>query len=266
MNHWAVDVADDAITAADSSKELAKTLHEQHKFNRFTKADLQPIVEKLAPRFEQVCELLGVKSQRNDDGEINHRQVLTIVRNVFQVKTFAITNASLNGSRGVYVLVADDKAQAFRKGLIKAEKLKEPDLVEQGIAKARELYNSTHNRIEMRDGWMMHLDVERKQFRDFLAKQSYKAELLNDKRPDCWQSLPTYLEPFEKATAEAKEHPETDDQTLMFRLEYCQSYDEYQRIRAQLELHSSDFNGHYWPQLSAGAQERICSLYKAVAV
>ena len=286
MNRWAVDTADKAIATVESSTELAKTLHELHKFNRFTKADLQPVVEKLAPQFEKVCELLGVKSQRNDDGEVNHRQVLTIVRNVFQVKTFAITNASLNGTRGVYLLVADDKAQALRKGLIKAEKLKEPVEVQKGIAKAHKLYKTSHNRTEMRDRWTVHLEVERAMLRMFLREKSYKIGLLDDKRPDTWCSLGDRVKEQEKVVAAATERtmnevvqavdetqsaePQTEEweptpgegaSVLMTRLAWCQDAGEYNEIRQALECQGLDFEAQCWPQLSAEQQQRIHSFF-----
>ena len=287
LNRWSVDTASDSVTSATSTKELAKTIHQEHKFNRFTKRDLAPIVEKLAPRFESVCELLGVKSQRNEDGGVNHRQVLTIVRNIFQVKTFAITNASLNGDRGVYVLVSDDRAQALRKGLLKADKAADVARLEQ-VEKARDLYNNTHNRTEIYNVWQQHLAVERKQFRDFLSEKSYQINLLDKDRPSHWRSLPDYLEPFEKAakvceTPQEKVEPDThsepteaiaSNQTplneqetiLLFRLIYCQSAEEYERVRADLETHSSDFDGRYWARIPQESQQRIYSYYQAVSV
>jgi len=279
LNRWAIDVASDRIKSAKSAKDLAQALHQEHRFNRFTKTDLAPIVEKITPNFESVCELLGVKSQRNDDGGINHRQVLTIIRNVFAVKTFTITNASLNGDRGVYVLVADDKAQALRKGLIKADKCKEPDEQIDAIERALALAEKTHNRIEMYQVWMKHRDVERKQLMVFLKEKDYKIDLIDEQRPEHWRSLADWFDRIEaKAiTKPVNQEPEliaatdtksaqtpelitaTDETTLLFRLNWCQSFDEYARIRRELESIHPDFAGRYWPLISAEAQHRICS-------
>jgi len=274
MNRWSVNVASDRITSAESAKDLTKTIHDEHRHNRFTKADLKPIIGKLAPQFETVCELLGVKSQRNDDGEINHRQVLTIIRNVFQVKTFTVSDGRLNGDRGVYVLVADDKAQALRKGLMKADKADEDQALPL-IERARSLYGETHNRIEMHDIWMEHLAVERKQLREFLKQKSYKTELLDEKRPAHWQSLAGHIAHLEEVAAAAsisiedilvdvdQEQPalSEDEKVLVFRLTYCQSGEEYGHIRAGLEQHNADFAERYWPLVPIDAQQRICSYF-----
>lgn len=273
MNRWSVNVASDRITSSSSAKELTKAIHEEHREWRFTKRDLQPIVAKLETQFETVCELLGVRSQRNDDGNINHRQVLTIVRNVFCVKTFTLSDGRLNGDRGVYVLVADDKAQALRKGLMKADKADDDERMP-FIIKARELYGETHNRIELHPVWEQHREIERKQFRDFLDEKSYKIELLDDRRPSHWVSLAGYIEQMRaaisKATAETtdklgtEQEPLTDEGVLLWRLAYCQSAEVYEDTRRQLEQYNPDFDGHYWPQIPEATRQRIRSFYAVV--
>lgn len=192
MNRWTIDVASDKVKEALNPKVMARILHEQHQEHRFTKADLEPIVDKLGSRFEEVCQLLGVRSRRNNDGTVNHRQVLTLIRNFFQVKTFML-HSSLNGVKGVFVLVADDKAQALRAALLKAEKSEDqrPQLLE----RARRLYETTHRRTEMFPIWTQRLEVERATFRKFLEQFSYKASLLDNQRPNHWGSLAVYLEP-----------------------------------------------------------------------
>ena len=133
-----------------------------------------------------------MKSQRNDDGSINHRQALTLLRNVFQIKTFTVSDARLMGEKGVFVLVADDKAQAFRKELNGIDNLKEDKRAER-ISSAKALYANTHNRVELDSVWGKHLEVERAQFLKFLEEKSYKADLLNQKKPEHWTELANYV-------------------------------------------------------------------------
>jgi hypothetical protein len=128
--------------------------------------------------------------------------------------------------------------------------------------------------------WGKHLEVERAQFKKFLQEKSYKIDLLDQQRPGHWESLENYLsEPVEvepaieaaveaetvvEAEAENKPAPlDKEEEILMFRLAYCQSFDEYSGIRNELEAHCNDFEGRYWALLSEPSKQRICSIVAA---
>ena len=206
LNKFSIDVADSAIAQAKNNSELTQLLHKNHSELRFTKAHLKDVVAKLSVNFEESCQLLGVKSVRGDDGKVNHRQALTILRNVFQVKTFGVTNASLDGVRGVFVLVADDRAQALRKGLLKVDRIQKDDaegdyLKEVAAEKAQNLYAESHNRLELFPVWDEHLKVEQQLFLSSIEKQSYKVDVLDAQRPAHWPPLKEYLEELRTSQA-----------------------------------------------------------------
>ena len=246
MTRWTIDVASDQIKEARDRKALTRILHDQHQEYRFTKADLQPIVDKLAPRFEEVCQLRGVRSRRNDDGTVNHRQVLTLIRNIFQVKTF-MSRSSLNGVKGVFVLVADDKAQALRAALMKAER--DDDNRPRLLERARQLYETTHRRVELFAVWKQRLQVEQATFRQFLEQFSYKKSLLDEQRPGHWGSLATYLEPNTDPAVKACARQLATVQTLAG---YQMAYLNHGAIMVDPERWAEA-----WQQLQPDQQQRI---------
>ena len=203
MNQWCVDIAEldtEAMTTM-TEKDFNHYIHAQHVDKRFTKVDLEAIVDKLDPNFEETCQLLGVRSQRNEEGEITHAQVLTILRNIFGIKTIFQRGHKLNGVKGVYILLADDKALMWRKAIKNAENeasdpetgTVDPEILSNILTRQLDDYQATHRRVEMAAVWNYHLAVERHIFQDFLKQQPNKIELLDANRPEHWESLKTYL-------------------------------------------------------------------------
>ncbi|NEZ68401.1 hypothetical protein D0962_37765 [Leptolyngbyaceae cyanobacterium CCMR0082] len=203
VRQWCVDIAElDAETMTTmTEKDFNNYIHDQHSDKRFTKVELESIVNKLAPDFEETCQLLGVRSQRNEDGEISHAQVLTIIRNIFGIKTIFQRGRKLNGVKGVYVLLADDKALMWRKAIKGAESEAfdseadaiNPEILNNILVQQLDDYQATHRRVEMSAVWSYHLAVERHIFRDFLEREPYKIALLDAKCPEHWDSLSSYL-------------------------------------------------------------------------
>ena len=291
MNRYTVTTATSEAVEASNTQELAEKLHNAHKESRFTKADLEPITEKLKENFETYCSLLGIKSQRDEDGEVNHRQVLTLIRNVFAVKTYAMKKRNLNGVRGVFLLVSDDKALALRKGLLKSEKAQDDLERIEAVDKAIALYNETHNRTEIFPVWDVHKKVEGKQFRKFLSEKSYKTALLDEDRPEHWEKLSKWVEantpeiaaPVLAVEPEVIEEPieepiedivegKVEDTVeaygvLMTRLQWCVNIDDYENIRVSLEALGLDFDTDCWSKISIEQRNKIVQMHsEAVTV
>ena len=65
--------------------------------------------------------------------------------------------------------------------------------------------------------------------------------------------------------AKAIGEPLEEIDILMFRLFHCQSAEEYERVRRDLERHNLDFDAQCWAKLPAEAQQRICGYFQLQA-
>jgi hypothetical protein len=127
--------------------------------SRFSKnsPEMVAIVERLAlgRNFETLCNRIGVASQRNDDGTVDHKQVLTILRQVFGFKSFYSHNI-VNGQKGCYILSSDDAAAAVATAYRRTAKLHMElrlHLTAEGAANPLRDALKTHRRNELFPTW-----------------------------------------------------------------------------------------------------------------
>jgi hypothetical protein len=133
----------ESVNDADTT-EIAESLHcalgsekaNQNKLNSLMHAkfpdlrfnentdELRPIIAKLneGTNFEELCNILGVSSQRNKDGSVGVAQAMTIIRQLFGLGSF-YSGTRLNGAKGAYLLCADDRILALGKTYRKLAKL-----------------------------------------------------------------------------------------------------------------------------------------------
>ena len=119
--------------------------------------EMVAIIEKLSAgkNFEVLCNRIGVASQRNDDGSVDHRQVLTILRQVFGFKSF-YSGTVVNGQKGSYILSSDDKAAALSTAYRRAAKLHMElrlRMTDEGATNPLRDALKTHNRDELFPTW-----------------------------------------------------------------------------------------------------------------
>jgi hypothetical protein len=151
--------------SANRLNSMMHSKYSEYRFNELT-PEVASIIGKLntGSNFEDLCNVIGVSSQRSKNGNVGVAQVMTIVRQMFGLGTF-YSSHKVNGVKGAYILSADDKTIDLGKTFRKLTKIKFSDranmLIDGSMTKALKRPLSSHLRTELFPVWSQQHEINR---------------------------------------------------------------------------------------------------------